>query len=146
MDLYKLGGTLIYDNKTYRAGEFIELQSSSRNDPRYMPPRDVDELLTDGILIITEEVEVIDPLTEKFEFAWADLKKYIADNGEVETLNYFRKIIDTYVLTRQCERSLTTGLSRKDNGLRPIIRRQMSAMLMDAKIAGGESEGTEEDS
>ena len=146
MDLYKLGGTLIYDNKTYRAGEFIELQSSSRNDARYMPPRDVDELLTDGILIITEEVEVIDPLTEKFEFAWADLKKYIADNGEVETLNYFRKIIDTYVLTRQCERSLTTGLSRKDNGLRPIIRRQMSAMLMDAKIAGGESEGTEEDS
>ena len=146
MDLYRLGGTLIYDNKTYRAGEFIELQSGSMNEPRYMPPRDVEGLCTDGILIVTEEVEVIDPLTEKFEFAWADLKKYIADHGEVEALNYFRNILDKYVLTRQCERSLTTGLSRKDNGLRPIIRRQMSAMLMDAKIAGGESEGTEEDS
>lgn len=111
------------DDGIRRSGAFVELQTKVRGRPDYVRPDDMKKYLSNGYLSRLNDAGEEDQGSTRI--MWDDIKAMIADEGEIETLNFLNGIVGE--LDKESLASIKAGVRRnKDLKYRPLFAKAVA--------------------
>ena len=106
--LYEVTGTIRTDAGAIGVGSFLPVQTTHAEEPGYITPAELKELLRDHVLALPDEAE---PADAEPELNFAELAEWVARTGEVEALNKLGSLIRDEGMTPVTKQALLTGLA-----------------------------------